>query len=509
MGKKAVFLNPPFKYRYSREMRSPAVTKSGTLYYPMWLAYAAGYTQDAGIEIDLIDAPPKGLYGEELYNKIKNDDPFLLVMETSTPAIDFEAKVAKEIKDYIGDDLFVILVGTHVTALPNEVMNKYPWVDAVAVGEYDETIRELALALKEGKDPVSVKGMVLRQEDGTLKHTGVRPLIEDLDKLPWVSKIYKQFLDYKDYFYSHSRHPIVTIVTGRGCPYQCTYCVLPQTMMGHKYRVRSIDDVVGELLWIQENFPDVEEIMIEDDTLTVNKKRVIELSKKLIEAGFKIPWSANSRADVDEEALIWMRKAGCRLLCVGFESADQKILDNIKKNIKVEQYFKFREATKKAGIMVHGCFMVGNKGETKETLRKTLELAKKLNTDTVQFFPIMVYPGTEAYEWAKQNNYLDTTDFSEWLTEEGWHKCVVSTEEVTSEELVEFCDQARIEYYLRPAYIWYKLVQSIKNPEEGKRNLKSFKTFFKYLIKAILGVRFRLKPFRPRYEVKKEVKKAS
>jgi len=200
--------------------------------------------------------------------------------------------------------------------------------------------------------------------------------------------------------------------------------------------------------------------------------------------GLKISWTANSRVGMDCETMRIMKKAGCRSLCVGFESGSQKILDNMKKKIKLQQTEQFMSDARKAGILIHGCFMAGLPGDTPETLKETLELAKKLKPDTVQFYPVMVYPGTEAYDWYKQKQLIKTDDFSKWITPEGLHNTVISTEELTSEQLVRFCDDARREFYLRPGYIFYKLTQMIAHPREIGRTLKAARTFFKYLLKG-------------------------
>ena len=139
---------------------------------------------------------------------------------------------------------------------------------------------------------------------------------------------------------------------------------------------------------------------------------------------------------------------------------------------------------RRAGILIHGCFMVGNPGETKETLARTLKFAKDLRPDTSQFFPIMVYPGTEAYDWAKEQGYLISEDYSDWLTEEGLHNCVVSRPHLTNGELVEFCDQARREFYLTPGYVASKFMQMILHPKEAKRIIKGARNSLKYLLRG-------------------------
>ena len=178
-----------------------------------------------------------------------------------------------------------------------------------------------------------------------------------------------------------------------------------------------------------------------------------------------------------------MKRAGCRLIVVGFESADDGILRNIKKGLTVERMRAFVKDARKAGVMLHSCFMAGNPGETKDTLLKSLAFAREINADTCQFFPLMVYPGTETYEWARRNGYLETTDFSNWLTIDGLHNCVVSTPALSSKDLVRFCGRARREYYLGPRYLARKLLRVLRSPEEMKKTVKSARVFAKYLLR--------------------------
>ena len=239
--------------------------------------------------------------------------------------------------------------------------------------------------------------------------------------------------------------------------------------------------MVEEFLYIAETFPFVKEVFIEDDTFTVDRKRCQEICQGLIKEKNRISWTANSRADVDFETLRLMKKAGCRLLCVGVESGNQTVLENIKKGLSLSRIKCFFKDAKKAGILIHGCFLVGNRGENLQTLEETLKFAKELNPDTAQFFPLMIYPGTEAYQWAKEENLVQTEDFSQWLTTDGLHHCVVNRPGLTNEQLVAFCDRARREFYLRCRYFGLKLKQVLRHPSELKRTAKSFKTFYRYL----------------------------
>ncbi|MBF0398063.1 MAG: radical SAM protein [Desulfobacterales bacterium] len=471
-----LFLNPPFFKHYSRTSRSPAVTKGGTLYYPIWLAYAAGIAERSGHRIKLFDAPAKGTSLLDIFRLLGDFIPDLTVIDTSTPSIYNDINVASEIKDRF-PKTFIILVGTHPSALPIETLNLSNKLDAVAIGEYDYTIKDLADNMALDK----VKGIYYKK-NGEIFQNEIREKISDLDHIPFVSSVYKKYLNYKDYFFAAANYPIIMIITGRGCPYRCFFCVYPQVFHGRKYRTRSPENVVDEMEYIIANFSDIKEIGIEDDCFTGNPKRVSEICSLIISRKIKIKWYCNVRGNLEYELLSHMKAAGCRLVTVGFESSCQHILNNMNKGEKVERYYSFIKNAKKAGILVHGCIMVGNPGDTKETLRLGYEFAKKINCDSMQFYPLYVYPGTEAYNWAERNSYLKTKDFSKWLTKDGSHNCVLNTPALSSDEMLYLCDYYLKKYHLRPKYIASKLLQAILNPSEGYRSLKSAKTFFLKLI---------------------------
>ena len=477
---KVTFLNPPYLKNFSRPQRSPAVTKSGTLYYPMWLAYAAAYTEDGGHSIDFIDAPADDVSEEVVLSRIAKFGSKLVVVETSTPSIYHDVAFCQKIKSTC-KDIFIVLVGTHVSALPEETLNLNTSVDAIAVEEFDETIRELAQAISKGDRLEDVTGLWLRQ-GGAVIQTGKRKLLDDLDKIPFVSTIYKRFLNPHHYFNPNALFPMVTITTSRGCPHRCIFCVYPQTMMGHRLRNRSVTNVVDEVEYIVQNFPEAKAIFFEDDTFPANKKRCIAICEEMIRRKIRISWTANARVDLDYETMAMMKKAGCRCLCVGFESGNQQLLDNIKKGITLAQSQAFMDAARKTGILIHGCFIVGLPGETRKTMEETLRFAIQLQPDAIQMYPVMVYPGTEAYTWYNQRELIASKDFSEWLTPAGLHNTVIHGESLSADQLVEFCDHARRKFYLRGGYIFYKLKQMIKNPREIRRTVKSARTFFKYLI---------------------------
>jgi anaerobic magnesium-protoporphyrin IX monomethyl ester cyclase len=475
-------LNPPFLPKFSRTSRSPAVSKGGTIYYPIWLAYTTGLLEDNGFQVQLIDAPARGYDLDYVIKKAREFKPNLIVIDTSTPSIYNDIKVAGALKD--ATNAFIVLVGTHVSALPEQTIKTSKKIDAVARHEYDYTILELAKFLKAGKRLNTVKGLTYRVGNKIMSNPD-RPFIKDLDVLPFVSKVYKRHLNIEDYFYAANLHPVVAIVGGRGCIYRCAFCVWPQVMSGHQYRMRSPEDIVEELEYIKKEMPQVREVFFEDDTGTVNKEHVLKLCKLIKEHGLGITWSTNARADIPLEVLKEMKSAGCRLLCVGYESGSQEVLNKVHKGTTLAKIKQFAEDAKKAGIMVHGCFILGLPYDTRKTIEETIEFAKELDPDTAQFYPVMVYPGTEAYEWSKREGYLITEDYSKWLTPEGWHNCMVSRPDINNEELVKLCDEARMRFYFRPKYILKRLKLSLMNMNEAKRTLKSGKTFANYVFRLV------------------------
>lgn len=491
---KILFLNPPFKLefgRYSRSSRSPAITKSGTLYYPLWLAYAAGVAEAAGFEVMLLDSCAEKYGRDKTCELALQFHPDLIVLDTSTPSIYNDVEIGAELKNLLPQS-FVVLMGTHPSALPEETLKLNSKIDAVVVGEAESTILELADILRTGKSPriaknrlSVIKGLAFNSIEGVCVNPK-RERITDLDKLPYLSKVYKKHLNYKNYFFSAAEYPMIMLITGRGCPAQCHFCVYPQTMHSHRYICRSVDNIIDELKYIKIAFPDVRTIGFEDDTFTFDKKRTRNFCEKIIEAGLQnsFKWWVNARVNtIDLETMLLMKKAGCRLLIPGFETSNPDILANMRKGTKAGDAFEFMKNARKAGLLVHGCFMVGNPGETRASMEDTLKFACELNPDTAQFFPMIPYPGTEAYSWALKNNYLKFDSYADWLTADGLHNTILNPGELSSKELVDFCNHARRKFYLRPSYVLRKGLQSVLNLSELKRNMKGFMSLCSHLLK--------------------------
>lgn len=508
------FINPPFLKNFSRSQRSPAVTKGGTIYYPYFLAYAAGWAQKNGFEVSLFDFIAEGLDFSASVKRVRQFAPDLIVIETSTPSIFNDIKFAQKIKKQL-PDTFCLLVGTHPSALPEWTLNQAKEVDAVAVGEYDQTVVEVAETMESQNAKRKAQSARLRNEisdrsyqqiDGLVFRSGnkiirnkPRAFIRDLDQLPFVSSMYKQFLDPKKYYFAAADFPMVMIIGGRGCPFGCSFCLYPQVMHGLGYRARSPQNLADEFEYIRQNLPEVKEIVLEDDTFTADPVRVRQFCRLLIRQknklndnfsrsrlhlrGGRLKWSANVRVGLDLQTMKLMKASGCRLVIVGYESGSDLMLKSMGKKIHPNDSLKFAQNAKKAGLLVHGCFVVGNPGETLKTMRQTLDFAIKLDPDSAQFYPLFVYPGTKAYTWAKDNHYLKTEDYALWLKPDGSHNCVVDLPNLSAQQMMDFCDSAYKKFHLRPRYIVKKIAQLFTDPSEGVRSLRSG---MKYLAQSVI-----------------------
>lgn len=226
----------------------------------------------------------------------------------------------------------------------------------------------------------------------------------------------------------------------------------------------------------------VKEVMIEDDTFGLDKKVALEFCKKKIEKNIDLPWSCNLRVNTDVELLKHMKEAGCRLVCVGFETPSRKSLNDIHKGITVDMSKEFMKNAKEIGILVNGCFIIGLFGDTEETIQDTIDYAIELSPDTAQFYPLMVYPGTEDYERACEMNLLRTNDFNKWLTPEGHYITTIEQENLEAEKIREWQQIAYKQYHMRPRYVLYKLLQSIRDKDEGQRNFKGFMSFVRQVL---------------------------
>ena len=466
---KTLFLHPPSfdgfdggagaRYQMTREVRS--------FWYPVWLAQPAALVEGS----KLIDAPPAGLSFADIVPEIRNRD--LVVMHTSTPSFSADAKTAARIKE-VNPHIRIGLIGAHVAVQPEQSLNAAPAVDFVARHEFDFTIKEVA----EDRPWADIKGLSWRNRDGSIVHNDPRETLANMDELPWVTPVYKRDLKVENYFSGYLKHPYVSFYTGRGCKSRCTFCLWPQTIGGHRYRVRSVEDVAAEMKWAKAAFPHVREFFFDDDTLTDNLPRVEALARELGKLG--VTWSCNAKANVPRKTLEVMKDNGLRLLLVGYESGNQQILFNIKKGMRVEFARRFTRDCHDLGIMIHGTFILGLPGETRETMRETLEFAKEINPHTIQVSLAAPYPGTFLYRQAKENGWLYHEE-SELLTEQGTQIAALNYPHLSHSEIFEAVEDFYRKFYFRPSKIAAIVAEMFTSPEIMKRRLAEGVEFFHFL----------------------------
>ena len=475
---KIYLLNPPYFPHFGRGMRWQDTGRGGTLYYPVWLSYAAAVVEQEH-EIRLVDAPAWEWGRDDVTQDAVRFDPDLIVLDSSFPSLNNDISVAESLKKHL--DCKIVLVGPPASQFPDEILKS--GVDIVARWEYDFTISEIADTISEGGSMEGVEGISYR-EDGIVKHNPDRPFTssEDLDNIPFVSKAYKKHLNIKDYFLGSSLYPEVQIFTGRGCPFRCTFCSWPQTLMGRKYRVRSTSNLLDELEWIQDNL-DVKEVFFEDDTFTISEKRVLEFCRGYKDRGLDVTWACNARVSLDYETMREMKNAHCRLMIAGYESGSDEILANVKKGSTVDEAREFARNARKSGLLVHGDFIIGLPGETKETMEMTRKLIKEVRADILQVSVASPFPGTEFYDWCKENRYLLTDDPNEYLDSEGHQKAIISYPWLTAEEITSMVDRILKGYYLSLNYVPLAARQVMRRQGIGeiRRLWYSVKMFMRYI----------------------------
>lgn len=474
-------LNPPFLRNFVRCGRwQGGVARGGTLDYPKCLAYATGVLEE-GFDVRLVDAPARKLSREDVIRDVKKFNPDLIVVDSNFSSLSNDIDVTVSLKECTGAK--TVLVGPPTSQFPERILQN-DGMDVVARFEYDFTLKEIAESLERGNGFKEIKGITYKEND-KIVHNPNREFTtsEDLDNMPFVSEVYKKHLIIKDYFLSQSLYPEVQIFTGRGCPYKCTFCSWPVTLMGRKYRARSAGNIADEFEYVQDELPEVKEIFIEDDTFTINKKLVREVCKEIKRRKVNITWSCNARADVDYETMKAMKKAGCRLLIVGYESGSDETLKNIKKGITIEQMKSFTKDAKKARLMIHGDFIVGLPGETKETADKTMKFIKELKPNILQVAVATPIPGTGFYEWARNNGFLLIDNMEESIDEKGYQRCIISYPRFTKEDIENYVDKALKEYYLSPSFIPIAMKNVLRRNGlyELKLMLRAATMFYKYL----------------------------
>ena len=468
---RTLFLNPPSfqgfdggagaRYQATREIRS--------YWYPAWLAQPAAMVPGSR----LVDAPPAGLTRADVIPLARDHD--LAVLYTSSPTFGGDVAVAEALKAE-NPELVVGFAGPEVAVQPSRSLRASPAIDFVAREEFDFTIAEVA----EGRALASVAGLSYTGAAGEVVHNRDRAILEDMDRLPFVTPVYKRDLRPEDYYIGYLLHPYLSLHTGRGCRSRCTFCLWPQTVGGHRYRTRSIAGVLAEAELAAELFPQVKELFFDDDTFTDDRPRAEAIARGLARLG--ITWSCNAKANVPRETLKELRDNGLRLVVTGFESGSQQVLNNVKKGLRVDRARRFARDCHDLGITIHGTFILGLPGETRETIEETIRYATELNPHTIQVSVAAPYPGTELYDRAVENGWLPGDgDGATLVSEGGTQLPALSYPHLGHTEILDSVDAFYRRFYFRAGKLAEMSAEMLRRPSMAARRLREGGEFVRYL----------------------------
>ena len=447
--------------------RFQARREISSFWYPTWLAQPAALVENS----KLIDAPSHKIKLPEVVAQIKDFD--LAVLHTSAPSFAEDVKCIRALKD-AHPALKVGMIGAKVAVFPEESLASAPSLDFVARNEFDFTIKDVA----DGKDFAAIDGLSWRDANGVIHHNKDREILENMDSLPFVSPIYKRDLQVERYFSGYLKHPYLSIYTGRGCKSRCTFCLWPQTVGGHRYRTRSVGHVADEIAWAKKAFPQVKEFFFDDDTFTDDLPRAEGIAREMGKLG--VTWSCTAKANVPRATLKVLKDNGLRLLLVGYESGNQKILHNIKKGMLVEVARRFAKDCHELGVTVHGTFILGLPGESRETIQETIRFAKEVNPHTLQVSLAAPYPGTALYAQAMANGWLDS-DNAELVDEHGVQIAPLHYPNLSHTEIFDSVETFYRQFYFRGGKIASIVGEMARDPDMLKRRLREGVEFFQFL----------------------------
>ena len=458
--------NPPWPgegFGARSDVRWPHKRRDKYIEYPIYLAYTVAVLEEAGFDISFIDAIMEELDIPAFVQRVKELSPALLVLECSTPSIRYDLDSAAAVKTAL-PDITTALVGSHATFFHKEVLAENPGVDAIVRGEFEITVRELARAIDGNSDWSGVEGLSYRSGDEIVVNPD-RPLIEDLDALPFPARHIVHSNGYRAAIYSGDK--CTAMVSSRGCPFQCTFCVWPNTLYGHRFRARSAQDVVDEMEEVEKKHG-IDEIYFDDDTFTIDRKRVMDICHLIKERGLSVSWICQARVDtVDREVLLAMKDAGCHYILFGIESGSPEMLATMKKRITLDKAREAIRLCEDVGIKSQAFFLFGIPGETHETIQQSIDFAKELGASTVQFSVAIPQPGSPLYEQCTQNGWLIYDDWEDFAS----CRAMIETAQLSRTEIEEARIRAYREYYFRPQFVFREALR-IRHPRDVRRLLR-------------------------------------
>tara|TARA_Y100000310_G_scaffold340225_1_gene435273 strand:+ start:1769 stop:3217 length:1449 start_codon:yes stop_codon:yes gene_type:complete len=471
---KVLFLHPPWPgegYGLRSQNRWPRKRGDKTNRYPILLCYAATLLKENGYDVKYIDSVIQDFDLQRTLDEVGAFSPDVIFIETATPTYAYDLKVVEKIKERF--DVKVLMAGSHVTKFPEKTVENSK-VDVVIKGEMDQITLNVVNAIKKKTSLEKVKGICFMKDDDVVNNEPAE-LVKDLDTLPFPDR---DLIPHQWYIEGHVRNfPFTFVMAARGCPNKCTFCLWPHVYYGHSVRVRSPKNVVDELEWLIKRYG-MEEVFFDEGTFNISKKRVVEFCDEVIRRDVNIVWSCSGRVDcVDLEMLQLMKKAGCKLICYGIESANPRTLEKTNKKIDIGQTERAVRLTKLAGIVCHVNLMVGFPWETKAEMDNTINFGLKLEADTVQYSLVFPHPGSEMYDQAIENDWFYSDVLNDCSKFDMTSGPVLKTL-VPREEMKNIVSNAHARFFLRPSYVLSQ-ISKIKNYEDFKYTFRGAKSIIK------------------------------
>ncbi len=468
--KKALCIVPPTG-KFIREDRCQTPIdrlKTVALRSPIDLMYAAAAFESVGVECRVVDYPAEDTGWGELESDLRSFAPDFVILSITTPSLKDDLKAA-DLAKKVNPQVVTIAKGAHFNTLDVQTLERCPSLDLALRGEYEETCMEIGKGLPHSE----IKGLTWR-DNGVVKRNEARGLPNDLDTIPFPAR----HLSRNDlYIRPDTGEKQTTIVTNRGCPFSCTYCLANQ-VSGLKNRYRSVENVIAEIRECVDKHG-IRNFLFRSDLFTQNKKWVVDLCNRIVEEKLDIQWASNSRVDtITPEALEAMKRAGCWVIAFGVEKGSDKALEAINKKATIDQARKALKMTREAGIKRSIYILIGLPDDDMSVVAQDIEFAKELDPDFLEIFYPYPFPGTPLYKEAVAAGLLEDGS----VPKEAYGLPVMPTKHLSIEQLTLLRTASLRKFYMRPAFIARTLTQT-RSPREfanyvkyGFLQLKQFMT---------------------------------
>ncbi|MFH1328817.1 MAG: radical SAM protein [Candidatus Bathyarchaeota archaeon] len=440
------FVQAGSRWSFSMNIPKSADCKDHYLPYPFFIGYASALLKrDSEVEVKTVDGCALDFDEKDFQSYVRSYSPDVLVVEVPTISFPLVMDVLEEVEKSVG---YIVVAGSHVSALPKEVMTQYPFIDYCLIGEYELTLKELIGLLATGKTEneylKTVEGLVFRRGDEIVVSER-RKLLSDLDYLPFPDRDDLPIEHYHDF--EIAGKPCAQIFTTRGCPSGCIFCLFRQVVYASpRYRKRSPSKVIDEMTIVKEKYG-AKQVYFDDDTMAADSRHMRALCQEILDRRLDIPWTCMGDITLNYETLSLMVKAGCVGVKFGVESMNMKTLQDIKKSfINLEKVEQFTRWCKKLRMWTHSTYAIGLPGETKDDVTKTINFAMKLKTDSAQFSMATPLPGTPFFKMAKEKGWLVTDD---WTRYDGSSYAVVSYPKLTNTDIEQLHQKALKQFYKR------------------------------------------------------------